>query len=63
MPNFFYGTHLLKSMDSRDKFSLALYNSVRPHDMHRRDLKKPNIYQDHKTAVEQSWSSYGTSKI
>lgn len=51
MPNFFYSKHLLKSMDCGDKFSLPLYNSVRPNDMHRRDLKKSNIYQDHKTAV------------
>lgn len=50
-------------MDFGDKFSLPLYNSVRPNDIHRRDLNKPNIHQDYKTAVKQSWSTYGTSKI
>lgn len=40
MPNSFYSNHLLKSMDLRDKFSLPFYNSIRPNDTHRRDLKK-----------------------
>lgn len=63
VPNSFYSKHLLKSMDLRDKFSLPFYNSIRPNDIHRRDLKKPNIHQEHKTAAEHSWRSYGTSKI